>query len=519
MATGISIYIFRECFRFKIIICAMVLLFGEGCRHPQVISPESRNATTPRQADWHQIAVNDLQAIHQHTVESHPGYVDPENPQFVEVADEALREALALSEHVTDELSFAAVLRAYTAAFRDGHFSAYALRDRIGDSSDSYRWPGIFLAWRNDKIFATYSIDDPSLVGATLQSCDGAQARELVLANVFRFDTGKPTQPAYWARLTPRLFVDDGNPLITIPSKCIFTLSPGGAERSVSLSWRPLERSLYRTMARHAQFGPTPLPGVREFGPDRYWINLPDFQPSGESFTNMTKLIEDLAVLRGKLRTAEVLVFDMRGNQGGSSAWGVRTIDAIWGSDYRRSRQHRQAVHVDWRISDGNIEHAAQLVRMLEDQGADDVLPGVRLVAEGLASASENQDYHRVSDIAPSDTVAIIVNPVRASVLLLTHGYCASACLDFVDQMVALENVTHIGYPTRSDTNYLEVRLVKLPSGLAGLALPVKVYRGRPRASGAYYSPTYRYDALDWSDEGIESWVTNEVLPAMSSAQ
>lgn len=493
----------------RVLSIALFSLLG-ACTSSELVQP-SEAVSTP----WRQIAIDDLKAIRRHTIDSHPGYVDRQNPEFAQIADEAMRDALALTRQVTDGAGFAAVLKAYSARFRDGHYVAYALADKLEQERDRHQWPGIFLGWRNDRVLVTHSPDNPNLIGATLDSCNGTAATILIRDNVFRFDPGKPTQPAYWARLAHRLFIDNDNPFVDLPSECSFTHQEDGTEQQVTLTWRALDRDAYRTMARESQFGGVPAPGIYNLKRNQYWINLPDFSPSGETFEQMTELIRRLSELQDHLRSAEVLVFDMRGNQGGNSVWGVRAIDAIWGKEYRQSRSYG-SVYADWRISPGNVEHAAHLVRILKEQGAKDALshfkPIAKALAKALAKAQRDQDYHRAVSTAAVKKVETVNNPVQARVLLLTHGACASSCLDFVDEMLALENVTQIGYPTGSDTNYLELRHIELPSGRARLALPVKVYRGRPRASREYYSPAYRYDGFDWSDEGIEAWVVEEVL-------
>jgi hypothetical protein len=53
----------------------------------------------------------------------------------------------------------------------------------------------------------------------------------------------------------------------------------------------------------------------------------------------------------------------------------------------------------------------------------------------------------------------------------------------------------------------MESRAEQLPSGLATLVIPIKVYRGRVRPDGGYFTPTFRFDGLHWSDKALRTWV------------
>ena len=65
----------------------------------------------------------------------------------------------------------------------------------------------------------------------------------------------------------------------------------------------------------------------------------------------------------------------------------------------------------------------------------------------------------------------------------------------------------HVGSETVADSDYMELRTLDLPSGLGRLGLPIKVYRGRPRASGQSYRPEIPYMDRDWTTDALEAWV------------
>ncbi|GAB4527467.1 MAG: S41 family peptidase [Parvularculaceae bacterium] len=469
-------------------------------------------ASQPESApDWADLARADIEAAHQLMLENHPGPIDVENPGFMAQAEQSLETALELASRAATEPGYVYALRAYGAGFRDGHFGI-----RAPLSADAPRqWAGLIVGWRADRFTVVDADPETSLIGAELVSCDGRAAADMLIEDVFRFDSGKPDQPAYWARLAPRILIDEGNPFAERASACLFR-AEDGAETTEVLNWRAAPDDLAE-LRRKATFGERPAPSLREFAPGKFWINLPNFGPqTDDDVAAVRSVIEETAARRPELRDADAIVADVRGNQGGSSAWGVQFAEALWGEDYVSWRAPGRSEAVDWRASPGNIEHMDFVIGFLKDQGqvelaeefAGPILDGMREAhAEGREFFRETSEL----DTAPRPD-GPIENPVNARVFFLTHGYCGSACLDFADTMLSLEGVTHIGYPTASDTNYLEVRSVDLPSGRARLVIPIKVYRNRPRANAEYYRPEIIYNGFDWSDAAMEDWVREAVL-------
>ena len=463
--------------------------------------------------DWSALAEQDIEASWQLMLENHPGPVDPENAGFMETARTAHASALGLADKVKDAAGYTYALRSFTAPFRDGHFPMVVDLDDLPQ-----RWAGLVLAWRNERFIVAHAEEHlAELAGAELVGCDESPASDLMLDRVFRFEPSKPDQPAYWARQAPLLLIDAGNPFAPPPSTCEFALL-SGLYMSVDLEWTEMPERFW-ALSRAARFGERPRTGMRSWGKGRYWINLPDFAPGEDGQQLLRDLFEQVRSKRAKLRGAEVIVIDVRGNQGGSSAWGDDFVAALWGEAFR-DQQAPPESSVDWRASPSNLEHLNNLVTMLHEQGREELvnnwlMPVVKGVKNSLAEG--RPFYRQTPETRPAQRPAEpAANPVGARVLVLTHGQCASACLDFADLLLALGGVTHIGYPTSSDTNYMELRIETLPSGKARLGIPVKVYRNRPRASGAFYDPVIRYDGLDWSDAALEAWVNSVVLSKLS---
>ncbi len=465
--------------------------------------------------EWGAKAQMDLQEAHNTMLENHPGPVDKENPGFNAQAEASLQKAMSLALDVENQAGYAAVLLAYTSGFRDGHFGVYANAQNSGQAE--FNWPGMLPAWRAGQVRISHAEPaEDRFLGAELLSCDGRNPTDMILENVFQFSSGKPDQDAYWGRYAYDLFIDSKNPLIARPELCDFKLASGEIETH-QLDWRPTVKEVFNVYRWKTAYGLRPKTGMEEVRPGEFWINLPDFSPNEAGVAKIRAVFAEVIDRREEIRNAKSIVFDMRGNQGGSSAWGVEMIEALWGKDfYENLWPAEDDTYIEWRLSEGNVDHLDWILDYLLENGHDDIVNDYfRPIRDGAKKAfAQGHTFFQEPDFSsnkaekPLSTVSSkpLANPVNAPVYVLTHGTCASACLDFMDDILAIEGVTHIGYPTSSDTNYMEIRHSELSSGLATMAIPTKVYRNRLRASGETYDPEFQYDGFDWSDAAIKNW-------------
>jgi hypothetical protein len=100
---------------------------------------------------------------------------------------------------------------------------------------------------------------------------------------------------------------------------------------------------------------------------------------------------------------------------------------------------------------------------------------------------------------------------LASKVVLLTDGWCASACLDFADLLLAIPGVRHVGAATYADAVYIDNRSVRLPSDLGWFGFSMKVYRGRPRGHNQPYVPTSPYEGMTWDTPTLQAWLITAV--------
>lgn len=331
-------------------------------------------------------------------------------------------------------------------------------------------------------------------------SCDRRSLGEIESEDVAPYYPMEPVLDSSRARLAPWTLVDKKNPFVRRPRRCI--VKENGRSREIALSWMEKDRAAVEALVLGGQFGRPPELGLTSLGNGVQWASIPSFGPAGAQANVMERLIEQI---RG-LREVRLLVFDVRGNSGGNSEWGKRLFEAAFGR-----RPHEKSSAVDWRVSAGNLEHLRFFLPQLRERFGQDS-PMVRefgRVEAGMVKALERgEDLYReppgLPEAAPS---AAAVKSPPAKVVLLTDGRCGSACLDFADILLAEKIVVHAGLPTAADTDYMELRVLDLPSGIGKLALPIKVYRGRARKANQAYVPAHVYGGDIADTDAVRSWL------------
>jgi hypothetical protein len=83
--------------------------------------------------------------------------------------------------------------------------------------------------------------------------------------------------------------------------------------------------------------------------------------------------------------------------------------------------------------------------------------------------------------------------------------------LDAVDLWKAAGAI-QVGRETSADTVYMDVREADLPSGLAQLAIPMKVWRGRQRGNNEPQRPAHVFDGDMTDTRALQAWI--RTLPA-----
>lgn len=484
----------------KLLVVTLTLLMSAG-----PLQAQPGPAVSP--TDWGQALREDAQAFHDLIADSHPGPVDTENPDFQRLLDDGLRQARDRAATADTYAHWYFALNEYQASFNDGHLNLHDFA-RLGHSW-THEWPGFLTGLRTDEagserhvvVFSEEPAGPP--LEAVLVQCDGRPA-DLLAAEFVGRGAGQWNLRSRRVNFAGALFVDQGNPYVSRPETCVFEVE--GRRASYRLRWRELSaatRDAGFAAGRTTRFT-TPI-GIRDW-PGGIWISLGGFDgdPNGPDGLKLIPLQAEIETRAEMIRRAPILVFDLRGNNGGSSAWMNTMARTLWGDAWVTSKASRSE-GVDWRVSSGNLAVIESYQTRFADQ--PEMLTWLSPIRDGMTRAREaGRDLWRQDAGDEPAPAAPPTTAMTARVFVLTDFGCASACLDAVDLLRELGAV-HVGQETSADTLYMEVRSVRLPSDRATAVIPMKVYRGRARGSNVPATPDHVWTGALSDTAGIEAWI------------
>lgn len=483
------------------ILAAAVL----GLAASSALAEDAKPAPVPAPADWGRALAEDAQAFHDIIADSHPGPIDAENPGFRSLLERGRRIALDRAKDADSYEDWYFALQEYAASFDDGHL---ALTD-YAPMGHTWRaeWPGFLTAWKDgaDTVVFTRDPATPPL-GATLVSCDGKPAAAFA-AEFIGKGAGRWMLQSRRISYSTSLFVDQMNPYVRRPSACVFRVD--GTAKTYALAWRDLPNAVRDEGFKAGKGASFTAPiGLRSWGRNSAWIGLGSFNSAAASEQGkaLTALQAEVTAKAATLRTADAVVFDLRGNSGGSSAWIYALARTLWGADWVTEHAPRSE-GVEWRVSKGNLAE----IESFRSQVGDDpqVLAWVDAIETGMRKAAARGDaLWRQGDEDEGEAAVPkgSTTAMKARAYVLTDYRCASACLDAVDLLKALGAV-QVGQETSADTLYMDVRDQRLPSGRVEAVVPMKVYRGRARGNNVTAVPAHAWAGPIADTAAIEAWI------------
>ena len=374
----------------------------------------------------------------------------------------------------------------------------------------SRSWPGFLTRMTLDgRHLVAVRLDEPAAppLGARLVGCDSKTAEALAIERVARVQGRWNLRTQHFLR-GPRLFVDYGDPFAPPPQACDF--SADGETRSYRLAWRsisPADLTPHLTKAIGRFMAPIEM---RSFGPRRYWISLGSFDssPGSESSKKLSALLAEADRRKAELRGAELIVLDLRGNNGGSSHYSDRIARIIWGDAWVDAHALRSN-GVDWRPSEANIAFFSKLAadKRAEPNHDREQVAWIESMAAGMRGArARGQALWREPPEPEAKRPEKARRASAARVVFITDSVCASACLDAADLWRAAGAV-HVGHETGADSLYMDIRPQTLPAGYLRVTVPMKVYRDRPRGSNVPYTPHVAYPGELTDTGALETWI------------
>ena len=254
---------------------------------------------------------------------------------------------------------------------------------------------------------------------------------------------------------------------------------------------------------------------LKTFMPSIAWITVPTFDPNEQQQKQLNDIIAQLP----KYRTFDSIVFDVRNNGGGNSTWGTKILAALFGQDYveEQIKKMRQHVYVEWRASKENADYLIQnaIIQFGPNSQEAESYKNVSEIMVQALSKREPLAREELDNSAQGiqKTVVLHKKLCSAKIILLVNQGCFSACLDFIDEIKAVDpSVTLVGKTTGADTLYMDVRRVNLPSSYGMFIFPMKVWRNRPRSNNQPYNPDIDYPGDIKDTQAIEQWLRENVI-------
>jgi hypothetical protein len=254
-----------------------------------------------------------------------------------------------------------------------------------------------------------------------------------------------------------------------------------------------------------------------EWSPDTVYIKIPTFQLSPEEQEQLKKII----TIKPAMRNAKHIIFDVRGNGGGSSLWAQKITNALFGPEYMKQRRYlyEKDTVIDWRASKGNADYFNSIAPIIKEQfgKSSSEYAIITTICNGLEEAIKNNQPFYTQKLQDMYNPVVLqkktVSLCKADIFILIDEKCASATLSFIDELKSVENkCTLIGTPTAYDTEYMECRSEKLPSGKARLIFPTKMYHNRYRKNRQPYLPDIYYDLNKKSNAELKQWFLEHVF-------
>ncbi|HEU0097343.1 MAG TPA: S41 family peptidase [Allosphingosinicella sp.] len=454
---------------------------------------------------WQGLTQVDVEAAHRMLSEDHPGAAP-------EAGDEAFRRrlasaysvALGRARQVGSFEGYSATLAGFAASLGDKHIWSRPLY-----SSPTVEWAGLLIARRNSQwvvIEEREAADGAPLKGASLVSCDSVAADRLAEQRLGGFRIQWPIE-AQRVQRAPWLLLDDGNPFLKRPDRCLFSIG-SGAPREVPLRWRSLQRSEIPALLKPFPTRGAAGLGVRKAGAG-WWIGLETLSADAQP------VVEQVRAQAEAMKRAPYIVLDLRGNSGGSSHFGPLIANAIFGERFVQARLRGMVSDVScpkvWRVSPRNLERLEFYKTRMGPQLGNEAVEGFAREYASIqaARAAGNAFSGNVACgfKAPARPAAGRAPPpeFRGRLILLTDNSCFSSCLLVTDQFRRL-GALHVGEATDANTNYMEVREDKLPSGLSMFSTLQAVAPASPAQIGPFV-PEVAYEGSIADTAALEAWV------------
>ncbi|MGZ6048242.1 MAG: hypothetical protein ACXWKN_07595 [Phenylobacterium sp.] len=474
------------------------------------LSAGAAPAAEPATNAWRQMLRQDLAFAHD-TIASRYIYArTPGGPAFDKLLADADRQAAADGDKVSDIAGYQAVMRRYLGSFADAHLGV-----RLNVEPARLAWPRFLVRYHSGRYVVVESATPAVRVGATISACDGKPIAELVSAVAPELGRGAGAERGLETTrdaIAHTLFVDARNPLYPRPARCQID------GQDVALNWTPIGADQLAVRNAPHDLMRDPVTAISSFGAAGARVRMATFGPGTLEEAQQFHAIIDAAP---SLRDKAIVVFDVRGNPGGSYNWFTGFLEAFYGPTYADhyaiARLKIRPVFIDQ--PGGSLagkpgatppapRERADPFNTPPDKAMDGLLTGfeARPAAHGATVWAAKMGPLPAAALAPAPP-----NPVHARVFVLTDYACASACIAFVDELKRFPGVLQVGRETAVDSLTGTPLTYPLPSGNGDLSVPSLVRENRERGDNIPQRPDIAFDGDIADTAAVLSWI--QTLP------
>ncbi len=445
--------------------------------------------------EWKRIYTQDINDICTLLKEHHPGYVDTLNPEFRATIDQAFKQALIDKKQVTNYTSYRRYLQRFVNSFEDKHLLLFFKKDY----QPLIVTAGIYPKYVNGKFVidsvGTSQYSDLQIIGKSILEVDEVPVDSFFIEQHLEY-TGNKNIVADWYYNAPRLLTCYKIDSVETPG--FIKITDGNTSETIELTWSDVDETEVSALQRkYSSYIEKNDFSIRQIAEGSVWVNIPTFDMTNKQEQKFSSLMDSIAILKD----LELLVVDLRGNDGGNSSYGNKLATAIYGKEFVTYTKSiiNQDRYVEYRTSEKNaqiINEYGDFFKQIADSMNEARNKGIELYKYDFnySTIAQECSYNDSQSLAKK-------------VVVITDVLCFSACLDFMDIMRMHPSFIHVGLPTGADSQYIENRGEWLSSGFTGLSFSMKVYRNSIRKPNEAYFPTVPYPYEMSNTVRMEKWI------------
>ncbi len=238
----------------------------------------------------------------------------------------------------------------------------------------------------------------------------------------------------------------------------------------------------------------------RPFLKNGIWIKIPSFMAGSKhfKFPQLSKTLKKLNDELPQLRQKSVIVFDVRGNGGGSSALSRPLIVSLYSKQYLQSLGPSFIWNKKWRVIDSLAPDARSFFN--DDRS-------MVVAAHERYRLYESTFWPVWYGQHKQETIQHASNPVKARVIILADKLCASMCYEFTRTLLDLPNTVLVGQAPNVMNRLTNPTSVLMPSHKATLHISTREIISPAYAFGRHLQPKYQYLGDINNTPKLEKWI------------